>query len=157
MPRQINNLAFNRIWLTITLGFAVLICGTSTNAQFKPCDDKEVTANRVANEPVENFKPLIIFELPVASFPNEIREKGTFGVVSLKVRFLAGGSIGKIFVVQGLPDGLTEEAINAAKRIRFLPARQNGRMVNSVETVEYHFPEPGKCANLQQAGLPKTE
>jgi hypothetical protein len=157
MPRQSNKKLSGRLKPTIAFGLALFVFTSAASAQFKPCDEKEVTVNLVASEPVENLKPLRIFEIPSASFPDEIREKGTFGVVSLKVRFLAGGAIGKIFVIQGLPNGLTEEAVKAAKGIRFLPARLNGRLVNSVETVEYHFPEPGKCANLQQAGLPKTK
>jgi hypothetical protein len=156
MTRQFNNSVSSRLRPTIAFGFALLVFASAANAQFKPCDEREVTASLVSSEPVENFKPLKIFAMPTPIFPDEIREKGTFGVVTLKVRFLAGGVIGKVLVIQGLPDGLTEEAVKAAKGIRFLPARLNGRLVNSVETVEFHFPEPGKCANLQQAGLPKT-
>jgi hypothetical protein len=156
MPRQCKKTVSGRLKPAIAFGFALFVFTNIASAQFKPCDDKEVTVNLVSSGPVENSKPIRIFEMPPASFPDEAREKGTFGVVSVKVRFLAGGAIGKILVVQGLPDGLTEEAIKAAKEIRFLPARLNGRLVNSVETVEYHFPEPGKCA-IQQGVLPKTE
>ena len=138
-------------------GLAVLVLVAAATAQFKPCDYKEAAGNLVAGKMVENYKPLRIFDIPSASFPNDIREKGTFGTVALKVRFLAGGTIGKILVIHGLPDGLTEEAVKAARGIRFLPARLNGRLVNSAETVEYHFPEPGRCHSINDLSLFKPD
>ncbi|MFN7826554.1 MAG: energy transducer TonB, partial [Acidobacteriota bacterium] len=40
----------------------------------------------------------------------------------LNVVFTADGRITNIRVVRGLPDGLTEKALEAAQRIRFNPA-----------------------------------
>jgi len=155
MPRQANKSNSCRIKPTIAFGFVILALVAAANAQFKPCNDKEATGNLIAGEPVENFKPLRIFDMPSALFPDEIRDKGTFGTVILKVRFLAGGAIGKIIVIQGLPDGLTEEAVKAAKGIRFLPARLNGRLTNSAQTIEYIFPEPGHCKTINDLAQSK--
>jgi hypothetical protein len=44
-----------------------------------------------------------------------------------------------ISVVKGLPDGLTERAISAAKQIRFTPAEKDGRTVSQYVTLEYNF------------------
>jgi hypothetical protein len=44
-----------------------------------------------------------------------------------------------ISVVKGLPDGLTERAISAAKQIRFTPAEKDGRNVSQYVTLEYNF------------------
>jgi TonB family protein len=156
MPRQ-NYSRSCRIKPTIAFGFLILTIVTAANAQYKPCNDREATGNLIAGEAVENFKPLRIFDIPSVSIPDEIREKGTYGTVILKVRFLAGGAIGKITVIQGLPDGLTEEAVKAAKAIRFLPARLNGRLTNSAETVEYHFPEPGHCNTVNNVATFKPD
>ena len=147
MPEQNNNPGSSQIKPVLVCGLALLLLATASNAQFKPCDDKEVNGNLIAGEAIENSKPLRIFDIPSANFPDEARANGTHGTVSLKVRFLAGGTIGKILVIQGLPDGLTEEALKAARGIRFLPARLNGRLINSAETVEYHFPEAGRCTS----------
>ncbi len=65
--------------------------------------------------------------------------------MKLKVRFLAGGRIGFINVLSELPDGLTGEAVRAAKKIRFGPARQNARMIHAEHIVEYEFIDPEKC------------
>jgi TonB family protein len=140
-----NNSSSCRIKPAIVCGLFLVVLAAAANAQFKPYDEKEVAGSVVTGEPIENFKPLRIFEMPSATFPDEVRAKGTSGTVSLQVRFLAGGTIGKIIVIQGLPDGLNEEAVKAARAIRFLPARLNGRLVNSAEIVKYHFPEAGRC------------
>ncbi|MEO8650169.1 MAG: energy transducer TonB [Acidobacteriota bacterium] len=90
-------------------------------------------------------KPLKIFEMPKADGTPAATKARIYGKVVLKVRFLAGGRIGTIEVIEGLPGGLTPEAIRAAKMIRFLPARQDGQMINVAETVEYNFADPERC------------
>jgi len=83
--------------------------------------------------------PVAIIGKPSPPYTNAAREKNTTGTVRLKVTFLANGAIGNIEVVSALPNGLTEEAIAAAKRIVFLPARANGVPFSIVKTVEYSF------------------
>lgn len=61
------------------------------------------------------------------------------GTVVLRVILLANGSVGSISVVKGLSHGLTERAIEAAKRIVFLPKQMNDFPVSSTFTVEYKF------------------
>jgi outer membrane biosynthesis protein TonB len=41
--------------------------------------------------------------------------------------------------VSRLPDGLTEKAIEAARRISFTPAEKDGRKVSQYVTIEYNF------------------
>src|SRR6266536_2886345 len=54
--------------------------------------------------------------------------------------FYAGyGSITDIRVIRGLPDGLTEKAIEAAKKIRFNPAVKNGAPVSVRGQLEFSF------------------
>jgi len=52
---------------------------------------------------------------------------------------LFSGQIGSVEATKELPDGLTEQAILAAKRIKFSPARQNGRPITVTKQVEYSF------------------
>jgi TonB family protein len=61
------------------------------------------------------------------------------GTVRLKVTFKKDGSIGKIKVISGLADGLTEQAVEAAKKIKFTPATKKGKSVTVTKTVEYTF------------------
>jgi hypothetical protein len=44
-----------------------------------------------------------------------------------------------ISVVRGLPDGLSERAIGAAREIKFSPATKDGRAVSVSMQLEYNF------------------
>jgi TonB family protein len=61
------------------------------------------------------------------------------GNVILRVTFLASGQIGSISAVKTLPFGLTNQAIEAARRIQFEPAIMKGTPVSVVKQVEYMF------------------
>ena len=61
------------------------------------------------------------------------------GTVVTRVVFLATGEIGTVTAMADLPFGLKEQAIAAAKRIRFEPAYLDGVPVNVVKQVEYSF------------------
>ena len=53
--------------------------------------------------------------------------------------FNSDGTVGPILVIDGLPAGMTEKAINAAKSVTFEPARINGEPVNVVKTISFNF------------------
>ena len=57
----------------------------------------------------------------------------------LRITLLANGSVGSVTVLKELPDGLTEMAIYAAKRIVFLPKRVDGKPVSVAIKLEYGF------------------
>lgn len=76
---------------------------------------------------------------PASKYTNEARKKNLQGSVLLRVTFLSNGGIGGISVAQELKYGLTEEAIAAAKKIIFLPARRNGIKYSVTKTVQYNF------------------
>jgi TonB family protein len=61
------------------------------------------------------------------------------GTVVLNMVFNANCTITNLKVVRGLPDGLTECAIEAAKKIRFTPATQGGQPVSVRGNVEFNF------------------
>lgn len=64
---------------------------------------------------------------------------GPRGVVRLRAVLSANGQVTNITVLQGLPDGLTEKAIEAARQIKFRPAQKDGRVVSQWVTLEYNF------------------
>jgi TonB family protein len=72
-------------------------------------------------------------------YTDEARENNVQGAVRLKITLLASGQVGNITPVTELPDGLTEQAIAAAKRIRFEPKTVNGVPVSVVINREYTF------------------
>lgn len=89
--------------------------------------------------PVGPSAPIEILEKPQAQYTSEARENGTQGTVRLKVVMFASGRIGSITPVTRLRDGLTEQAIEAAKGIKFKPAMVNGVQISKTVTVDYAF------------------
>jgi TonB family protein len=83
-------------------------------------------------------KALITFK-PEPGFTEEARKNNVTGVVRLRAVLHASGGIQSISVVKGLPDGLTEKAIAAARQIKFTPAEKDGRAVSQYVVLEYNF------------------
>lgn len=84
-------------------------------------------------------KPLNITSKPTAKYTNEARQANFTGTVRLKVTFNANGTIGSVVAVNSVGYGLTEQAIAAAKQMRFEPAMRNGQKVSVTRVVEYSF------------------
>ena len=83
-------------------------------------------------------KALITFK-PEPGFTEEARKNNVTGVVRLRAILHASGAVQNISVVKGLPDGLTEKAIAAARQIRFTPAEKDGHRVSQYVVLEYNF------------------
>ena len=81
----------------------------------------------------------VVIMKPEPTYTEEARNKGITGTVVLKVAFFSDGSVGKISTVADLPFGLTERAIEAAKKIKFIPAMKEGRFVSMWMQLEYIF------------------
>ena len=82
---------------------------------------------------------LSITAKPKATYTDAARQNNVQGSVLLRVTFLGNGSIGSISPVKGLPYGLTEQAIAAARRIQFEPKKVDGVGQTVVKQVEYSF------------------
>jgi TonB family protein len=82
---------------------------------------------------------LVILHKPRPIYPTEARENGTEGTVRLRVSFLANGEIGSIESLNDIGNGLTEQAVAAAREIRFQPATKNGIAVSTTKEVQYTF------------------
>jgi TonB family protein len=83
-------------------------------------------------------RALITFK-PEPGFTEEARRNNVTGTVRLRAVLSASGEVTNVSVVKGLPDGLTNKAIEAAKRIRFNPAQKDGRTVSQYVVLEYNF------------------
>jgi len=134
----------------IVLLACVAAANTSTADDPNPGPCKEQNYSRIVlSEPEVGRRSVMIFEMPKAEYPESAYRARVSGKVVLHVRFLAAGRVGTVEVISGQP-GFTEEAVKAARRIRFMPARQDGRLINSAETVEYYFADPRRCSLDQQ-------
>jgi TonB family protein len=67
------------------------------------------------------------------------RQNAIKGNVILRAIFDAKGYVNYIRVVKGLPDGMTERAVMAARNIRFIPAIREGGFVSQYVQIEYNF------------------
>lgn len=90
-------------------------------------------------KPVGPTEAMKILSKPRANYTDAARQNQVQGTVTLRVTFLANGSIGSISPVSGLPNGLTEQAIAAARNIRFEPAKKNGVAQTVTKQVQYSF------------------
>lgn len=80
-----------------------------------------------------------VLEKPEPTYTEAARKNQITGTVVLRAVFSAGGSVTNIHAVSGLPDGLTERAISAAKNIRFVPATKDGHPVSMWMELQYNF------------------
>ena len=97
-------------------------------------DSKPLTGKEVAVRARIKSKPAPIY-------PYEARAYGVQGEVKLRIILGSDGRVhDEMDVLEGLPHGVTDEAIKAARRIKFEPARrEDGRPVSQYVTVIYHF------------------
>jgi hypothetical protein len=89
-----------------------------------------------AIRPTDN---VMIRSKPRASYTDAARIYNIQGDIMLRVTFLADGTIGDITPVTRLPFGLTNQAITAARAIKFEPARREGVAYSNAMTVQYGF------------------
>jgi TonB family protein len=89
-------------------------------------------AREVTSRAIIKFKP-------EPKYTERARSNGVSGTVRLRIVLGADATIQHIYPTRRLPDGLTEAAINAARRIKFIPAMKDGRPVSQFVTIEYNF------------------
>lgn len=96
-------------------------------------------APEIKKPPVGPTEAIKITSKPRANYTDAARQNQVQGTVTLRVTFNANGSIGSISTVSGLPNGLTEQAIAAARGMRFEPAKKGGVPYTVTKQVQYNF------------------
>ena len=76
---------------------------------------------------------------PEPQYTEEARRNQVSGTVLLIAVFASSGEVVQVRALHSLPFGLTEQAIAAARRIKFEPAMKNGRAVSVYMNLEYNF------------------
>ncbi|SRR6266496_4129162 len=103
-----------------------------------PIDSEEKIDSPVLAISDVSVKAMILSK-PAPRFPEEARRHKTEGTVSLRAIFSANGRVTNIEVVSGLPNGLTESVVEAARKIYFIPAMKDGRFVSTSIKLDYNF------------------
>lgn len=108
------------------------ICITCDGMALRSCNKEE-------DIPTKNIKKsLRIVSKPKAIYTDLAKTNQIQGKVTLRVTFLANEKIGSIAVIESLPDGLTEKAIESARKIKFKPAMDINKTPFSV-TRQVHY------------------
>ena len=106
---------------------------TPTPTPVPAVDTNRVYSNREVSERAR------VVSQPKPAYTEDARKNQIQGTVILRVVLKLDGTIGNVSVVSGLPYGLTERAIAAAKNIKFTPAQKDGVPVSVSVQVEYLF------------------
>jgi TonB family protein len=97
-----------------------------------PVPDKPVTSTTTSS------RPKILYR-EKADYTEDARRARVQGTVILMVVFADEGVLKHILVIQGLGHGLTEQAIAAARKIRFIPAMRNDKPTSVNGFLEFYF------------------
>lgn len=106
---------------------------------FEPVDGSvKIPAENVVSGKLVDRKITLVMK-PEPSYTEAARQSQVTGTVILKAVFSANGSVVNIEVKESLRQGLTEQSIEAAKRIKFIPAVKDGKFVPMWIQLEYNF------------------
>jgi TonB family protein len=89
--------------------------------------------------------PIKLLSHPAASYTSRARKDSVEGDVKLRITFLSDGKIGDVVDItvndkEKLSEyGLTANAIEAARKIKFIPAKRNGKAVTLKKVIIYKF------------------
>ena len=104
----------------------------------RPENQKPVNFEITAQSDADKM-PLKLLSKPIAAYTDSARSAGVSGVVRLLVGFSADGNVKHILIVKPLGFGLNEQAVRAARKIKFEPATKEGKPVSVVKQIEYSF------------------
>ncbi len=82
---------------------------------------------------------LKILEQPKPELPTNYLTLDVQGTVVLKIQFLDFGEIGEITPLKTLPNGLTERAVVAARKINSDPEKKDGKPVTVRREIQYYY------------------
>jgi TonB family protein len=98
----------------------------------------ELETGRIFTGSEVDVKPRLL-KKSEPSYTEKARAEGIAGTVVLRVVLSATGKVTNIRVVSGLPHGLTKRAVDAARKIKFVPAMKDGKSVSMWMQLEYDF------------------
>jgi len=144
-----------QIYATKKHGYAVAVIQAMENSELKDyfLSSFELTAksNKLSIAAVDPQPPVVnqtfamldrkrvVISKPEPWYTEDARQAGITGTVVLRVVLSSTGKVTNIQVVRGLPKGLTENAIEAARSLRFIPAVKDGHFVSFSVQLEYYF------------------
>lgn len=101
-------------------------------------DTLDDTADRVFSA-AEVTTKIRMLDKPIPSYPEYDRIGGAQGLVRIRATFGRDGRVRDLVVLTSPTQGLADVSLQAAHRIKFLPATINGHPVSQISEVEYTF------------------
>lgn len=117
---------------------AMVSCVCLERQEQEPCSEEEARSETAFRGSEVDVKARIL-RSHEPMYTREARLNETSGRVVLEVALGSAGKVSNIRVLEGLPDGLTNSAIQAACQMEFEPALKDGRAVAQLVKVEYNF------------------
>ena len=117
---------------------AISVVAIEMTAAVVPAAAVEATTTEIFSGKEVSSKARVLSK-PEPQYTEEARKNQITGTVVLRAVFTSGGQVTNIRSVSGLPFGLTERAIAAARQIKFSPATKDGRPVSMYIQLEYNF------------------
>ena len=118
--------------------------GTGRGGGIGPSDSdnsgsKSTSATMESTKRLEvDSKPVILYK-PQPVYTDEARKNQVQGTVTLRIVIDETGVAKNIRVNRGLPDGLSEQAIEVVRKMKFRPAMKDGKPVSFPMLVEVNF------------------
>lgn len=119
--------------LLMVFGFSAAVIAQGSNSV-----NDEKCVGRIYEPKEVSLRPKISSK-PSPGYSAEALAHSVRGRVVLKAVLCRNGKITDVQVIESLPFGMTEKAIEAARQIKFEPAEKNGRRVSEVFRLEYNF------------------
>jgi TonB family protein len=138
IPQQSNNNVGSAEGMGLRPGRGDNNSSDSSGSSLPKTQVDSTNPNRVFNTREVGQKARIISR-PGPQYTESARKFGVSGTVVLRGVFSTEGDVRNIKVMSRLPHGLTEQAILAARQIRFVPAQIDGRPVSQYIQIEYNF------------------
>lgn len=128
-----------RILLLVPTFFAItLLPSAPLTAQQPGQEPGDQKCDFPAYKGKEIDKKLRILDKPEPDFSALERRQYAYQKIILTTVFCGSGDVTKIRVKSGISDRLNAKAIDAARKIRFLPGEKDGKKVSQWLIVEYH-------------------
>jgi TonB family protein len=100
----------------------------------------------------EMYEAARMTDAPAAQYTDEALTARTHGEVRLRLVLAADGTVKDVFPIRSLPHGLSDAAMDAARRIKFEPGIRNGKPASQLITLVYEFKDGKGLAPY----IPKT-
>jgi periplasmic protein TonB len=87
-----------------------------------------------------------VLKMPLPEYTVEACANNIEGTIIVSVVCRASGEVTNVEIIEGLPHGLSERAVEAVKKIKFEPALKEGAAVAQHVRIGYHFTLKSKKA-----------